>query len=239
MGSIQASGVVHSIAPPGNGMGPEPGTTEEVIVRRAMVLVLTLAVLVPWGMSPANAAKHQRYKSEIYNAYWSSRKKIDSNTYVETTWYSGVYASGDNFWSDLYKSVDRCTKVSRRIRCHGVSYWYGDIRALGTGSFTIDRKLETGSFTGTYTLKDETNKTLIGTTTISVNLTGTGSISTYSDRETYKSGCRTFRYASKSKQRSATATGTYQIGSHPAKSFGSTSNAFMSRGSQLNFSKTC
>ena len=208
-------------------------------MRRVVVLVLSLAVLGALGMSPANAAKHERYRSEIFNAYWNSHHKVDSTTFDRQTWYVGVYSSGDNFFSDLYRSVEQCSKLSGHIRCKQVSYWYASIRKLGSGTFSIDRKLDTGSLTATYDLVDKTNKVDLGTTNVSVSLTGYGNLSSYTDRETYTDGCRSFRYSDKSKSRSAYASGTYQIGSDPSQSFGFTSNAFMSRGSSVDFSKTC
>ena len=79
-------------------------------MKRFVVLVLSLAVFLTLGMNPAGAAKPERYRSQAFNAYWNSRQRIDRNTYDRTQWYAGVYSSGDRFFSDLYKNVERCTR---------------------------------------------------------------------------------------------------------------------------------
>jgi hypothetical protein len=209
-------------------------------MQRLVVLALSVVVFVTLlGAGPAGAAKPDRYRSQIFNAYWNSRHKISHHTYHKTQWYTGVYSSGDEFFSDLYKNVQRCTRHAGHTRCKEITNWYGSIRDLGTGSFAIDRKLDTGTLTATYRLDDAQTGKLVGVTAVTVNLIGVGDVATERSRETYTEGCRTFRYSSKSSERAAYATGTFQIGTQAAEKFGFTADAFMSRGSQLEFSKTC
>jgi hypothetical protein len=208
-------------------------------MRRLIVLILGVAVLATLSASPASAAKPDRYRSQIFNAYWNSRRKISNTTYDKTQWYAGVYSSGDEFFSDLYRNVQQCTRHAGQTRCKEISDWYGSIRALGTGSFVIDRKLDTGTLTATYRLDDAQSGQFVGVTAVTVNLIGVGDVGTDRYRETYTDGCRTFRYSSKSSHRNAYATGTFQIGTQAAVKFGFTADAFMSRGSALEFSKSC
>src|SRR6266571_8858038 len=143
-------------------------------MQRFAVLVLSMALFVTLGTNPAGAAKPDHYRSQVFNAYWNSRRKIDRTTYVRTQWYAGVYSSNDQFFSDLYKDVVRCTRHAGHTRCRSVSDWYGSIRHLGAGSFSIDQKLDTGTLTATYRLRDSRAGTLVGVTAVSVALVGVG-----------------------------------------------------------------
>src|SRR2546423_15514969 len=124
-------------------------------MQRLVVLALSIVLFATLlGTDPAVAAKPERYRSQIFNAYWSSRHKISAHTFHKTQWYTGVYSSGDEFFSDLYRNVQRCTRHAGHLRCKEISNWYGSVRDLGTGSFVIDRKLDTGALTATYRLND-------------------------------------------------------------------------------------
>ena len=209
-------------------------------MRRITAALVGALLLLPLGTQIANATKPERYSSQVFNAYWNHRRKIDNHKFRLSQWYTGVYSSGEDFWSDLYKSVSVCTHDDNgRQRCKSKSYWYGAIQDLGSGSFSVDQKLESWSLDATYPLEDARTEEPLGDTTVSVQLTGVGSITKYSDRETYQDGCNTFRYSSRSEQRGAEATGTYRIAGQDGKNFGRTTDAFMSQGSNLQSSKTC
>jgi hypothetical protein len=205
-------------------------------MRRVLASVVGVMLLLPLGALGARAAP-EKYPSKFFNAYWNTRAKIDSTDYKKIQWYSGVYDSGDgNFWSDLYRSVQRCEKRDGPDRCHGGSFWYGDINDLGDGTFTMDSTLTTGHLDATYRLHTWQNgqRILIGKTAISVDLVGTGDVTRSSESYTYTSGCYRYSYRGHSKNRDADATGTYQIGSDPAKDFGGVSDfAYMSVGKAI------
>jgi hypothetical protein len=211
-------------------------------VKRLAAVLVGLCLLMPLGTGIASAGKPERYVSQSFNAYWNHRRKIDRTHYIQSQWYAGVYDSGEDFWSDLYKSVRLCTKGDDgRTRCRSKAFWYGDINDLGDGSFTIDSQLETGSLEATYRLesREGRDEELIGRTTISVQLTGVGDISKNSYRATYQEGCNTFRYTSRSEYRRAEATGSFSIKGGTEGSFGTTQDGYMSQGSSMDFSKTC
>ncbi len=205
-------------------------------MRRVFTVVVGAMLLASLGVPGASAAP-QKYNSKVFNAYWTTRQWIDSDTYLRTTWYSGVYESGDGFWSDLYKDVERCDQRAGNDRCKSVRFWYGDINDLGTGSFTMDSKLASGHLTATYKLQTykRGQRVVIGKTTVSVDLVGTGHVARSSDSSTYSSGCVRFSYRDHYKTRDANATGTYQIGTGTAHDFGGVSDpgTFMSVGKAL------
>jgi hypothetical protein len=207
-------------------------------MSRFVLVAMAATVLVGSAVGTASAGP-DKSTSQIFNAYWDSRHKVDDTHYLRTEWYSGVYSSGSGFFSDLYKSVDLCSHQSGRTRCSEEDYWYGSIDSLGTGSLNIDSKLDTGAFTATYSLRDEFTKKVVGTTTVTVNLTGYGNISSEKYRDTYTNGCTTVKESGTSQWRAAYATGTYTIGTQAPEHFGFTDNAYMRIGSSLEFVKTC
>jgi hypothetical protein len=211
-------------------------------VRKALVVLLGAVLLLPLGATGAQAAKPEKYDNTFFNAYWNSRRKVDNDTYLRTTWYSGVYLSGnDSFWSDLYKNTEVCQKLEGRDRCHQKTNWYDSIDSLGSGSFTIDSRLDGGQLTATYRLRDYSGHThtLVGITTITVDLVGVGNVSKSTERYTYTDGCNTYRYSGRSKSRNAEASGTYQIGTDAARNFGTTDNAYMSTGTSIELAHSC
>ena len=207
-------------------------------MRRTIVVLVGALLLVPAWTTGASAAKPERYDNRFFNAYWNSRRKVDHDTYLRVTWYSGVYASGDDdFWSDLYKDVERCQKRDGRDRCHQKTFWYDSINSIGSGSFDIASTLDGGNLTATYRLRD--GSTRIGPTTVNVDLTGVGDVTKSTERYTYDDGCNSYRYSGKSKSRDAQASGTFQIEGGDVQSFGTTDNAYMSAGTSITISHEC
>lgn len=211
-------------------------------MRKVLAVLIGASLLVPFGAIAANAAKPSRYTSTSFNAYWDTRRKIDNDTYLRIEWYSGVYDSGEgNQWSDLYKDVERCDKRVGHDRCHQKTWWYDSIDNFGTGGFTVDRRLDTGHLDATYRLVsyDHGGRTLVGVTSVSVDLVGVGDLNktrySYTDQE----GCSKYTYSGRSESRSATATGTYTIGDAAPANFGSTDNANMSAGTNVEVVHTC
>lgn len=211
-------------------------------MRKALVILWGALLLVSMGGTGAQAAKPDRYQNKFFDAYWNSRRKVDNDTYLRIQWYSGVYVSGEgDFWSDLYKHVDVCQKRDGRDRCHQKANWYDSIDSLGSGTFSIDGRLDVGQLTATYRLKDysEQHHPLVGVTAVTVDLVGVGDVTKRSERYTYSDGCNTYRYSGRSKDRDAEASGTFQIGTDVARSFGTTDNAFMSAGTSIEVDHTC
>lgn len=212
-------------------------------MRRFIAVLLGAALLVPIGSVGAHATRPERYKSVYFNAYWNTRRKIDHDTYLRTTWYSGAYDSGEGeFWSDLYKDTERCQKRDGADRCRQKSYWYGDINSVGDGgSFAIDGTLDAGNLVATYRLHtyDHGHRRLVGATTIAVDLVGTGDLQEYRESYTYTDGCNRFTYRGRYRTRDATATGTYAIGDAAARSFGESDFVYMSAGTSISHQHTC
>jgi hypothetical protein len=211
-------------------------------VRKTLVIVLGALLLLPLGAMGAQAAKPDKYDNKFFDAYWNSRRKIDHDTYLKTTWYSGVYVSGDSsFWSDLYKNTELCHRLDGRDRCSQRANWYDSIDSLGSGSFTIDTRLNSGQLTATYELHDYSahHQPLVGITAVTVDLVGVGTVTKSTQRYTYSDGCNTYRYSGRSKSRSAEASGTYQIGTDAARNFGTSDDSTMSAGTSIEVSHTC
>jgi hypothetical protein len=211
-------------------------------VRKALVILLGALLLLPLGATASRAAKPERYDNKFFDAYWNSRRKIDHDTYLKITWYSGVYVSGEgSFWSDLYKNTDLCHRRDGRDRCQQRANWYDSIDSLGSGSFTIDSRLEGGQLTATYELHNYSGRhhPLVGITTVTIDLVGVGTVTKRTERYTYDDGCNTYRYSGRSKNRDADASGTYQIGTDAARNFGTTDNSSMSVGTAIEVTHNC
>lgn len=211
-------------------------------MRRFGTVVVCAALLVPLWTVHVEAAP-QRSTAQSYNAFWHTKRKVDQDTYLKTTWYAGVYDYGDGFWSDLYKSVDRCEKREGRDRCRSDSYLIGVINRLGTGEFTLDRKLTTGTFRATYPMEkyvpgeDERD---IGQMRISVDLVGTGDLTTSRESYSVRSGCFSYQYNGRRTYRDATATGVVEIlSSDQTVTLRETDDANISIGSNFYIENTC
>lgn len=178
-------------------------------MRRSLVLILGATLLLSLAAPQALAAPAWE-STRSYNAFWHSRRNIDADHYVKVTWYAGVYEQTDSFWSDLYKSTQRCERRPGRDRCRGGAYMVGVIEDLGDGEFTIDDGLNTGYFEATYPMeiykgREERNA---GKIHIAVNLTGVGDLSSSRESYTYEEGCFRYSYTSRSSYRQAIANGT-------------------------------
>lgn len=210
-------------------------------MRRAVILMVGAALAVSMFASPASAA--DRSKSQSYNAFWHIRTRVDRDTYLRITWYAGVYATGEDFWSDLYRSTQVCERGSGRDRCRSGPYLYGVIDDLGDGTFELDRGLDSGTFVATYPMEvyrhgDERD---VGDITIEVGLVGEGSLSTGSYRERYtnEEGC-TQVYSSRWEYRQAIASGVLTFErSGETRDIGDTDDANMGRGNNLSISHGC
>ena len=178
-------------------------------MRRLSVMILGAAILLPLA-APQALAWSQWQNTQSYNAFWHLRRNVDADHYLRITWYAGVYAESDSFWSDLYRYVERCERRPGRDRCREGPYMVGVINDLGEGEFTLAEGLDTGYFEGTYPMESYrgNHERNAGRIHISVNLTGVGTLS--SSREAYSSedGCVRYSYRSQSEYRQATANGT-------------------------------
>jgi hypothetical protein len=175
-----------------------------------IVLAATLGVTLLVGSAPAASAQPERYSARSYNAFWHSTRRVDAGTYLKITWYAGVYEQAGGFWSDLYRYVERCERRAGRDRCRSGPFMVGVIEELGRGSFTLAQDLELGAFEATYPMEiySSGHERKVGTIHISVDLVGTGDLST--TRETYEfdDGCTRVRYSGRSEYRQAIASGT-------------------------------
>jgi hypothetical protein len=178
-------------------------------MRRLWVLVLGVALLIPLA-APAASGRPMREQSRSYNAFWYLTREVDSDTYLNITWYAGVYESGDGFWSDLYRYVERCERRPGRDRCRRGAYMVGVIEDLSGGTFTLDQDLTSGVFEATYPMEIYRNghERRVGRIGIAVNLAGTGDLSTSRETSYYEEGCLRVRYSGRWQYRQASAAGT-------------------------------
>ena len=177
-------------------------------MRRLGIIVLGAMLLSTFAVPEALAAGWESTRS--YNAFWHSQRNVDRDTYVRITWYAGVYEQTEGFWSDLYKSTQRCERRPGRDRCRRGTYMVGVIEDLGDGEFTLSEDLSTGYFEATYPMEiyeggDERNA---GRIRITVNLTGVGDLSSSRESYSYEEGCFRYSYTSRSSYRQAVANGT-------------------------------
>jgi hypothetical protein len=216
-------------------------------MRRGLALLVGVLVLVPFG-GPTASAVPERYASKSYNAFWHSRHRIDRDTYRRTTWYAGVYVSEEKsdesfFWSDLYKSSERCERREGRDRCRSAGIQlYGVIDDLGRGEFTLDPGLKTGYFEATYPMERQNGRhsSSIGKIRISVDLVAVGEVTTYRESYAYSFDCYRVRYSGRSEEAQAKATGVLTfLRDDRTIQLGGTKDAWMSQGESMSIEHTC
>lgn len=216
-------------------------------MRRVLVMLVGALVLVPLG-GPTASAEPERYTSKGYNAFWHSRHRIDRDTYVRTTWYAGVYLSEEDsgegdFWSDLYKSSERCERREGRDRCRSTGGGlYGVIDDLRNGEFTLDPGLEAGYFEATYPMERQNGRhsESIGKIRISVDLVAVGEVTKYRESYAYSFDCYRVRYSGRSEYVQAKAKGVLTfLRDDRTIQLGATKAAGMSQGESLSIEHTC
>ena len=213
-------------------------------MRRGLVVLLALAI-VGLMSGPASAATHQeRYKTRWVNAFWHSRARVDAHTYLRVTWYAGAYDSGESgFFSDLYRSVDRCTRTAGRDRCRTSRRmsWYGYTNRSSGNTFTLDRRLSVGHLDATYRLyrSVDRRRVLIGRFHVVTDLTGAGDLTRGRSTYTEQQGCTMFSYKGRYAYRDATATGTLARGDQAARDLGTTKDANFGANQAVEIEHTC
>jgi hypothetical protein len=215
-------------------------------MRRALAILLGATLVLPLVGWNAHAAEphHEHYQSRWVNAFWHSKVRIDSSTYLRVTWYAGAYDIGsEGFFSDLYRSVEKCRKQDGRDPCRSQRdrSWYGYTSREGQNSFTLDRKLTTGHLDATYKLYRyvDPDPVFIGRFHVVTDLVGTGVMTRGRESYTSHQGCTTFKYSGKYENRQATATGTLARGDGPATDLGSTADATFGATKTVEIDHTC
>jgi hypothetical protein len=196
-----------------------------------------------WG---AQAAKphHEQYQSRWVNAFWHSKVRLDSDTYLKVTWYAGAYDNGtEGFFSDLYRSVEKCQKRDGHYRCRYQRdmSWYGYTSRQGQNSFTLDKQLTTGHLDATYKLYKSVDRkrVFVGRFHVVTDLSGTGVMTRGRQSYTSHEGCTTFKYSGKYEVRQATATGTLARGDGRSRDLGETDDANFGANQNVEFDHTC
>ena len=215
-------------------------------MRRALAILVCAMLVVPLVGWNAQAAEphHEQYQSRWVNAFWHSRVRLDSNTYLRVTWYAGAYDNGsEGFFSDLYRYIEKCQKQDGRDQCRPQRdmSWYGYTSRAGKNSFTLDRKLTTGHLDATYKLYRYVDRepVFIGRFHVVTDLVGTGAMTRGRESYTSHQGCTTFKYSGKYENRQATATGTLARDDGPATDLGSTDDAVFGATKAVEIEHTC
>src|SRR5919198_6014707 len=88
-------------------------------MRRVLAVLVGAALVLSWAPSAlATKPHHERDETRWVNAFWHFTKNADQDTYLRITWYAGAYESQEyGFFSDLYRSVERCQRRGGRDRC--------------------------------------------------------------------------------------------------------------------------
>lgn len=124
-------------------------------MRRLSVLMVVLALslaVVPAAQAGQSEPVRERHETQGVNAFWYSTRELSSDAYLKITWYLGAY-EGEEFWSDLYRSVERCERRPGRDRCRNRSNQTGVIEDIGDGSFTVAADLSNAHLEATYRLR--------------------------------------------------------------------------------------
>jgi hypothetical protein len=214
-------------------------------MRKAVTVLLAFAVVGIVGGPATAAPKHQeRYQTRWVNAFWHSRARLDSRTYLRVTWYAGAYDTGESrFFSDLYRSVERCKRRDGRDRCRYAQRlsWYGYTSRRSGNTFTLDRRLSQGHLDATYRLYRSVrrHRVLVGRFHVVADLTGTGDLIRGRQSYTTQQGCTMFSYKGRYESRAATATGTLARGDKAARDLGETKDANFGANKTVEIEHTC
>jgi hypothetical protein len=184
-------------------------------MRRLFVVMVVLALslaFVPAVHAGQPEPGRERYETQGVNAFWYSTRRISSDVYLRITWYLGAYQS-EEFWSDLYRSVERCERRPGRDRCRGKSNQTGVINDIGDGSFTVAADFSTAHLEATYRLRhydDNGNpKGPAVSYTAVADFEGVGEIITSrNEYSVWVGDCLQERYRSKYESRDSFATGS-------------------------------
>jgi hypothetical protein len=203
------------------------------------------SLILSWAPSAlATKPHHERDETRWVNAFWHSRRKVDRDTYLRVTWYAGAYESQEyGFFSDLYRSIERCQRREGRDRCRYQrdKSWYGYTTRRASNSFTMDRRFTTGHLDATYKLYRivDRQRVLVGRFHVVADLLGTGPMT--HGREEYSShqGCTTVHYGGKFKYRDATATGTLARDREAARDLGTTKDANFGQNQSVAIDHSC
>ncbi len=215
-------------------------------MRNVLAAIIGALVTLSLGAPTAQAVTpHQeRYQSEWVNAFWHSRIRVDPDTYLKITWYAGAYDNGDEgFFSDLYRSVERCEKRDGRDSCRSVQSmsWYGYTNDRTANSFSLDPHLASGHLDATYRLfrRVDREQVLVGRFHIVTDLTGTGDLIRGRSSYTTHEGCTTVKYSGKYSRRPATATAMLSRDGVTPRSLGETSDASFGTNESVEIEHTC
>lgn len=209
-------------------------------MRRLLVAGVVVGMLMPLG-APGSVAAGERYQSQSLNAFWHSRKRVDADTYLRTTWYAGIYESGEGLWSDLYRQVQRCREREGRDRCRSDSFAYGEINDLGSGSFSIDSRLSAAHLEATYRLhtREDGERVSLGRAHLVADLEGIGDVTRSRDSGSSHSRCDHYRYSGKWRYRRAVARGTLDFRGARDTDLGTTRVASIARGQVISVVHEC
>jgi hypothetical protein len=213
-------------------------------MRRVLAVLVGAALVLSWAPSAlATKPHHERDQTRWVNAFWHFTRNVDQDTYLRVTWYAGAYESQEyGFFSDLYRSVERCQRQAAGDRCRFQrdQSWYG-YTTRGQNSFTVDKRLTTGHLDASYKLYRTVNhqRVLVGRFHVVADLSGTGRMT--HGREQYSShqGCTTFHYSGKFRYRDAIAAGTLARDGGAARDLGATRDANFGQNQSVQIEHTC
>ena len=215
-------------------------------MRRTIPLVLLISTLtfLTGLASPAQAKKPIKSHMTTAEAFWHSQQPTGPNSFTETTWYVGVFATTDGgtfLFSDLYQDVEACTvDPNGNTSCTEVSSKYGDTDLTGPGdSFTMDlTNLTSAHLDGTYQVQPfDQNGNPVGSPEsehIVADWTATGPITKSHSKFSFHTKCVHFTATTKGRMRPADATGTRN-----GIDLGTTSDTFFGGDATLQVDHTC
>ena len=215
-------------------------------MRKALGILIAAAVMVSPAGPAAQAVQphHERYAARWVNVFWHSRVRVDHDTYLKITWYAGAYDRGEEgFYSDLYRSAERCQKQDGRDRCRYDQdlAWYGDTTRSADASFTLNQRLTSGRLDASYRLFRQGNdrRILVGRFRVVTDLLGVGDMTRGRSSYTVHQGCTTIKYSGKYAYRQATAVGTLTGPDGDTRDLGQTDDATFGENEDVEIEHTC
>jgi hypothetical protein len=173
-------------------------------------VVFALSLAVAPAAQAGQTPTRERHETQGVNAFWYLNREISSDVYLRITWYLGAY-QGDEFWSDLYRTVERCERRPGRDRCRTKSNMTGVIEDIGDGSFTVAADLSTAHLEATYRLRkygDGPTGPAVSYTAVA-DFEGVGELITSKSEYTVWVGdCLQEKYRSRYESRDSFATGS-------------------------------
>jgi hypothetical protein len=171
-------------------------------------------LMIGGAAGPALAATHHHSRSSTAYVFavWRSRVHLPHGQFELTSTFVNMFEYEGRLSAQVGQDVVKCKRVSGRLRCRPVSFSVGFARNLSATQASFDRKrLQTAHLDAAFKLRTfvRGKRPTTSTVTVVADWTGTGKIIRNGGVSTFRSGCLHFHDVFHGRNRTATATATF------------------------------